>query len=66
MGIQGEISISWNREGIHGKCVQHFGCFYLCWDRARAANLRETVRNKKNEDNQSAVGGTLDLKVAEQ
>lgn len=66
MCVEREIGIARDREGIDGKRVQKFRGFDLCWRRARSTNLRQTVGDVENEDNQCAVGRPFDLKVPEQ
>ena len=66
MCVQGEVSVSRDREVVHSQSIQRLISFQLVGNRPRRADLGEAVRDEENEDNEEAVSGTLDLEVAEE
>jgi len=65
MRIQKEVGIAGDGEVIDRKRVERFGCLYLSRRDARTAELRKTIRNEEDEDNQEAIARSLDLEVSE-
>lgn len=65
VSVQRKIGISRDREVVHRKSIQHFGCLDLCWDSFGGTDLGQTVRHKEDKHDEQAVRWSLDLKVAE-
>ena len=66
VSIQRKVRVSWDGEGVNSKGIQEFGCFDLRRGSALTANLRKTVRDEEDKDDQGAVGRALNLEVPEQ
>ena len=66
MGVQGKVRVARERKRVHRERVQQLLCFNLAGRCARGRQLRQTVGNKEDEDDEQAVGGALDLEVAEE
>lgn len=65
MRIQKEIGVAGDGEVIDRKRVERFGCLYLGRRGARTPQLRKTIGNEEDEDNQEAIARSLDFKVSE-
>lgn len=66
MSIQGEVGISRDGELVNRQGVQQLGGFDLCRHRPGTTNLGQTVGDEEDEDDESSVCWTFDLKVPEQ
>jgi hypothetical protein len=66
MGVEHKVSVAGDCERVNGKCVEHLGRFNLAWWRTSRTKLGKTVRDVKDENDEEAVGGALDLKVTEE
>jgi hypothetical protein len=66
MRVQGEVSITWDRESVDRKSVQQFRGFDLGRDGACAAKFGETIGYEEYEDDESAIGRAFDLEIAKQ
>ena len=66
MRVQGKVRVTGNGEVVHSESVEQLARIQLVWDCARRADLGKAVGHKEDEDDEQAVGGTLDLKVAEE
>ncbi len=66
MCVKWESSVTRDREVVHREGVKQLSCFYLRRYRARAPDLRKTVRNVQNKDDQDTVGGAFDLEISKQ
>ena len=66
VSIQRKVRVSWDGEGVNSKGIQEFGCFDLRRGSALTADLRKTVRDEEDKDDQGAVGRALDLEIPEQ
>ena len=66
MCIEREISIARYGEVIDRKRIESFRSFYLSRRGACTAELRETVGNEEDEDDEEAIARSLDLEVSEE
>lgn len=66
MCVKWKSSVTGDRKIVHREGVKHLSCLYLRRHRARTADLRETVRNVQNEDDQDTVGRAFDLEISKQ
>jgi hypothetical protein len=64
--VEREIGIAGNGEIIDGKGIECFGSFYLSRRGACTAELRETIGNEEDEDDEKTITGPLDLEVSEE
>ena len=66
MRIERKVGVAGDGEAVHGECVEHLGRLDLAGQRARGADLGKAVRDEEDEDYEQAIGGALDLEVAEE
>ena len=65
VGVQRKIGVARDREVVHRKSIQHFGCLDLCWNSFGCTDLGQTIGHKENEHDEQTIRWSLDLKVAE-
>jgi len=64
--IEKEVGITGNWKVVDGESVEGFGRFDLSRCGTCTAELRKTIRNEEDEDDQEAIAGSFDLKVPEE
>lgn len=66
MRIQRKVRITRQRKRIDRERIQVLRRLQLGWHGFRRPDLGETVRDEEDEDDEEAVGGAFDFKVAEE
>jgi len=66
MRIERKGGIAGDGEIVHREGVQGLVRFKLAGHGAHRANLGETIGDEEDEDDEGAIGGAFDLKVAEE
>ena len=66
MRVERKVGVAGDGEAVHGERVEHLGRLDLAGQRARGADLGKAVRDEEDEDYEEAIGGPLDLEVAEE
>lgn len=66
MSVQDEHGVSRNSKIVDGQRVEQLRCLNLGRGGFRGADLRQAVRDIEDENDEEAIGGSLDLEVAEE